>query len=191
MNVIDIVQIIAELESVAGAGTRVPGLRKRVMVDSGRLLKVAEELRRSIPSDIQEAVEVIKQKDSIINQAQLEGRRIKESAQQECASIVEAARREQEARVDETEIVREAMAKAENIAEQAHLEAQQGVQDSQQRAYKIMDEADAAAATRRSGADQYARETLFDIEERLASQLAQVRRGIDSLGVDADVRIPA
>ena len=191
MNVIDIAQIIEELESVAGAGTRVPGLRKRVMVDSGRLLKVAEELRRSIPSDIQEAVEVIKQKDSIINQAQLEGRRIKESAQQECVSIVEAARREQEARVDETEIVREAMAKAENIAEQAHLDAQQGVQDAQQRAYKIMDEADAAAATRRSGADQYARETLFDIEERLASQLAQVRRGIDSLGVDADVRIPA
>ena len=40
-----------------------------------------------------------------------------------------------------------------------------------------MDEADAAAATRRSGADQYARETLFDIEERLASQLAPGAQG--------------
>ena len=47
------------------------------------------------------------------------------------------------------------------------------------------------ADIRREGADQYAKETLFDLEERLASQLGQVRRGIDTLGLEVDNRVPS
>ena len=50
----------------------------------------------------------------------------------------------------------------------------------------MIGEADATAADRREGADQYSREVLFSIEERLSQMLGQVRRGIDALGTDAD-----
>ena len=48
-------QIIEELESIATSATRVPGLRRRAMVDVDRLAKVGDEIRSSIPSDMQEA----------------------------------------------------------------------------------------------------------------------------------------
>ena len=44
---------------------------------------------------------------------------------------------------------------------------------------------------RELGSNQYARETLFDLEERLSTVLGQVRRGIDTLGLKADTTIPS
>ena len=143
-------------------------------------------MRSSIPASVQEAGEILKQKESIINQAQLEARRVKEAAEQECQAIVASAREEQRARVDETEIVKAAETKAGETNQQALQEAQQVVQDAQRRAYRMVDEAEAAAAARREGADQYARESLFNLEERLSEQVGQVRRGIDALGLEVE-----
>ena len=83
VRVINISQIIEELESVAEAGTKVPGLRKRAVVDAEKLTSVVNELRVSVPADIQEANELIRQKESVVNQATLEARRIVDVAEQE------------------------------------------------------------------------------------------------------------
>jgi len=190
-STIDIIQVIEEIESLAGSATRVPGFRKRVMVDSERLDTVAEALRTSIPADIQEAREILNQKEAIINQSHLEARRVKESAEQEAVTITTAAKREQASRVDETEILKEAHVLAEETNQQAIQEAQETGQEAQRRAFQIVDQAETAAAMRREGADQYARETLFDLEERLSNQLSQVRRGIDALGIEAETKVPA
>ena len=157
------------------------------MVDPDRLNKVGEQLRSSVPADIQEAKEVITQKESVVNQAYLEARRIKEEAEAKVA----AARQEQESRIDQTEIMKAAEAKAEETNQNALQEGQEIVQDAQRRAYRIIDEAEAGATTRREGSDQYARETLFELEERLSGLLGQVRRGIDALGLEVEVKIPA
>jgi len=163
------------------------------MVDSDRLEAVSSELRTSIPADIQEAREILNQKESIINQAHLEARRVKESAERQANAVTTAAREEQASKVDETEIVKESHVKAEGTNQRALQEAQEIVQDAQRRAYHIAEEAEAVAAMRREGADQYAKETLFDLEERLANQLGQVRRGIDTLGLEIvnKVQIPS
>lgn len=168
-----------------------PGFRKRVMVDSDRLEAISSELRTSIPADIQEAREILKQKESIINQAHLEARRVKESAEREAVTVTSAAIEEQASKVDETEIIKEAGVKAGETNQRALQEAQEIVQEAQSRAYHMVEEADAVAAIRREGADQYAKETLFDLEERLANQLGQVRRGIDTLGLEVDNRVPS
>ena len=191
MSVIDIVQIIEELESIASSATKVPGLRRRVMVDMDRLVAVGGELRSSIPSDIQEAREILRQKESILNQTQLEARRIKEAALQEALSTRTSAEEEQQTKVDEAEILKVAEAKADQVGQQAAQEAQQIMQDAQRRAYRIIDEAEAASTARREGADQYAREALFNLEERLAGLLGQVRKGIDALGIEVEARIPS
>jgi cell division septum initiation protein DivIVA len=174
---------VEELESIVDSATRVPGLKKRVMVDPNRLGDVVRNLASAIPADIQEAQEVIRQKDSIINQAHLEARRMKESADNESRSLIEAATLEHQSRIDETEIVKGAEDKAEEINQQALQEAQQIVQEAQRKAYRMIDEAEAVSSTRREGSDQYAREILFDLEERLANQLGEIRRGIDVLGL--------
>jgi len=160
------------------------------MVDIDRLVSVGEDLRSSIPSDIQEAREVLKQKESIVNQAHLESRRVKESAEQESQELMIASQQEHQSRVDEAEIVKAAEAKAEEINQQALQDAQQIDQDAQRRSYRITEEAEAAASFRREGANQYARETLFELEERIAVLLGQVRRGIDALGLDVEAGVP-
>ena len=179
------------MESLASSATRVPGFRKRVMVDSDRLETIVSELRISIPADMQEAREILTQKDSVINQAHLEARRVKESAEHEAQALTASAKEEQATRIDETEIVKEAHARAEEITQQAAQEAQEVTQEAQRRAFQIVEAAEATGTTRRDGADQYARETLFDLEERLSIQLGQVRRGIDSLGLEVDSRVPS
>ena len=187
----EINHIIAELEEIASTASRVPGLRKKVMVDMDRLNRIVNEISKSLPSDMQEAQEIIKLKESILNQTQMEARRIKEGAMEEAEKMTSTAHKEHRMKTDETEIVRAAELKAEEIKQNALQEAQEIVKDGQRRAYRIIDEAEQAAGARREGSDQYARETLFDLEERLAGLLGQVRRGIDTLGMETNVRIPS
>ena len=180
----DVQSIIEEVQSIVSTGTRVPGFKNKVMVDMDRLAELAEEIRNSVPANIQEAQEVINQKESIINQAYLEAQRMKSAAGQEAANIEATAKQEHEAKVDESEVVVTSTARAEEIRDSAMSEAQEIVQDAQRKSYRALNEAESTAGARRDGSDQYAREVLFNLEELLADTLGQVRRGIDSLSKD-------
>ena len=72
------------------------------------------------------------------------------------------------------------------LQEQAGYESQQILQDAQRKAYRIVSEAENVALARRDGADSYAREVLFNLEEQLADILGQVRRGIDALNLEVE-----
>ena len=105
-------------------GTRVPGFKNKVMVDIEQMMSYAHGLRTSAPAEVMEAQEVIRQKESIINQANLEARRIKATASQEAAAVKQAAQVEYLSKVDEAEILKA----AENKVEEMHDEAQQEAQ---------------------------------------------------------------
>jgi vacuolar-type H+-ATPase subunit H len=172
---------------MAAMGTRMPGFRRKVMVEIDqleRLIVMAEQADRSVPANIQESDEILKQKDSIISQAYLEAQRIKGAAEQQASSLTRSAETEFNSRVSENEVLKTAEAQAEQMREKARQEANQIIDDAQRRAQRFMGESDIAAAMRREGADQYAREVLFSLESHLADVLGQVRRGIDSLRVD-------
>ncbi len=175
-----------ELDELSRSSGKVLGMKNKVMVDADRLAAISAELRKTVPQDVLEADEVIKQRDSIINQAYLESRRVRETAKQESSAITTAARSEHEAMVAETEVLKDAEEKAEKIHDEAHRKASEVLREARQEAVRITGEAEAAAKDRREGADQYSREVLFSLEERLSQMLGQVRRGIDALGSDAD-----
>ena len=178
--------ILDDLDELARTATRVPGMRKKAMVDSRRLDTIISELRESVPHDVLEAGEVLKQKESIVNQAYLEAKRLRETANQEAAAVTTAARNEHASMIDETEIVRAAEIKGSEIKDEAHRQANDIVQEARQQAFGLVDDAESTASDRREGADQYSREVLFSIEERLSQMLGQVRRGIDALGSDGE-----
>jgi F0F1-type ATP synthase membrane subunit b/b' len=172
---------------MAAMGTRMPGFRRKVMVEIDqleRLINMAEQADRSVPANIQESDEILKQKDSIISQAYLEAQRIKGAAEQQASSLTRSAETEFNSRVSENEVLKAAEDQTEQMREKARQEANQIIDDAQRRAQRFMGESDIAAAMRREGADQYAREVLFSLESHLADVLGQVRRGIDSLRVD-------
>ena len=180
----EIGQIAEELKLMANTGTKVPGFRRKVMVDIDRVMALSDEILQGVPEDIKEASEVIKMKESIINQAYLEAKRVRTLAENEATALTSAAKEEHETKVDESEIYKSAEQKGQETKEQAALEAQHILQDAQKKAYTILSEAEMAAASRRDGADHYAREVLFNLEEQLADILGEVRRGIDSLKIE-------
>ena len=185
----DIMHIAEELDSMPTVGTRVPGIRRKVLVDIDRLKVLAEDLRNSIPADLQEAKEILNQKDSIINLAHLEAQRIRKAGEEEASSVRSAAIEEHRQRVAESAIVSAAHVSAQEIKEAAESESHEVVENANRRAGRIFDEAEIAANNRREGADRYAGEILFNLEERLSEVLGQVRRGIDSLRVEEEAHM--
>ena len=177
----DFEQAIKELQTLYNTSNRVPGFRKKVMVDGDRFAELITAIRGSLPADVQEAEEILKQKDSILNQAYLEAQRMKTTVEEQVTEQIEAARQEHLSKVDESEIVRAAEARGQEIRDEAMVEAQEIVQDAQRRAIRMQNESESTAIGRREGADQYAREVLFGMEEQLSEILGQIRRGIDTL----------
>ena len=187
----DILQVTEELETLVETGIRVPGFRKKVLVDIDRLSVLSDEIRTAVPANIQEAQEVLKQKESIINQTYLEAQRIRDEADREATEVKTVAQEEHHLKVDETEIVKAAEAKGQEIKDEGMMESALILQDTQRRAYEIQAESEAVAENRRDGADAYAREVLCNLEEQLAESLGQIRRGIDALRAGEDLRGPA
>ena len=182
----DFEQAFSELQQLYSASNRVPGLRRKVMVDADQFARVIGELRTAMPADVQEAQEILRQKDSILNQAYLESQRVRSQVEEEIEAQKRATQQEHESRVDDSEILRAAGSRSTEITEEAQGEAEEMIQDAQRRAYRIVSEAEDIASSRREGADQYASEVLFSLEEQLSEVLGQIRRGIDTLRTGSD-----
>ena len=69
---------------------------------------------------------------------------------------------------------------------EAQRESERIVVESQQRSSKLLEESENLAKDRRDGADNYAREILFALEERISTILGQVRSGLDLLDEESE-----
>ena len=186
----DVNEILSELETLKNAGTRVPGFRGKIMVESDKLVRLSESIKSGMPADIEEAQAIIMQKDGIISQAYLEANRVREESENTAQELSSAASVAHEERVSDSEIIKEASSRGGEITANATTEAQSIVQDARRKAYSLLNDAEASAATQREGADRYSREVLAGLEEKLAEVLSQVRRGIDTLRPEGNTPSP-
>jgi len=181
---------LEDLETMIVKG-RVPGTA-RTLVNLDKITAVIAEMKGEIPTQINEAEAVVRQKDAIIKQAELESRRIRAYADEEATTIRQLAeeqsntllttsQEEARAMIQETEITRVANEEAVVIEADAQKRASRLIDDGESRVNGILNDAETSADSRRKGADNYAREVLFTLEERVADTLGQVRGGIDLL----------
>lgn len=181
---------IAKLEEMLSSG-RVPGTA-RTLVNMEKVGEVLEELKRELPSQVNDAQTVLRQKEAILKQAELEARRIRAYADEEATTIralaeeqsqsqLETARTDAQSMLSDSEIVKAADEKATQIEQTAQEKATKIVSESQNKLNQVLAGAEQDAADRRRGADNYAREVLFMLEEKIADTLGQVRSGIDVL----------
>ncbi|MBI4233350.1 MAG: hypothetical protein HY686_02820 [Chloroflexi bacterium] len=168
----EILSLIDKLEGLVTSSARVPATRK-VLIDADRVLDMVDQLRLAVPKDVQEAQEVLAKREGVINQALLEARRIKNSADEESRS-----------RVDQSEIMRGANSKADEVLSETKKRADAMIQDAQRKAHNIMQEAQGFSDTRYNEANHYAQETLYKLEQELSNLLNGVRRGLDLLGAE-------
>ena len=174
-------ELLADLDGLLESTNKVPVIRNKVFVDYERLTNFASKMKRSISDNIEEAEQVIKQKESIIKQAQLESSRIKNSTEAEVQNLMNAAEMQKQELVQGSEITKSAQQEGIRIKNDMQNECEEMKKMAEMESTSMMEQAELFAAERKEGANQYAKETLFELEERFSKMLGQVRKGIDSL----------
>lgn len=135
-NILAVRRLIDRIEERLNTGTRVPFKNQLIMVNAGDLLNMTSELRSALPDSVQEAAEILRDKQQIelaarqraqekTNQANAEAKEKIESADAQAKKTLEDAR----ARAAETE--QQARATAEKILMQANAEAQMRTEESE------------------------------------------------------------
>jgi hypothetical protein len=160
----DIINVIDKLDALVHTSRKVPGTGSR-LVDGDKLLELVEQLRLSIPQDIQAAQDVIQKKDSILNQSQIEARRTKNAAEDEFR-----------VRLEKSEVMMAARTKADEVLAQA-----------KNKSMSMVEEAEAELKSSRGEADLYIVQTLRGLEAEMSNLLASVRKGLESLGATVAV----
>ena len=152
----NILNLIDQMENLIASGTGVPATG-RILLEKEKLAKLIREMKDSIPPDIQEAQDLLKMREILINEALQEGRKIKTFADQQA-----------KAKLSENEIVREAESMSEEILDKTKIKAQNMLEETES---QIMDKI--------GKADLYAKTTLEGLEEELYSIINTIRHGIE------------
>ena len=152
----EITNLIDQLENLISSGTAVPATGI-IFLEKERLAHLIQALKDAVPVDIQEAQDLLKMRENLINQALQEGRRIKSVAEEEAKT-----------RLAENTILKEAEAMSQEILEKTKGQAQDILADTETQAIKQREEA-----------DLYSKGTLEKLEEELYTMINTVRHGIE------------
>lgn len=114
----DIQHLVDRLEDLIDEGRHLFGT-KYTMLDEERALEIIDQMRISIPDEIERAARTIQQRDRVLAEAN-----------EEAARIVQQARQHSEDLIDEQEMVKQAKVRAEFVIEQANLEAAKITQEA-------------------------------------------------------------
>jgi len=152
----EIINLIDQLENLVSSSTGVPATG-RILLEKEKFTNLIQALKDSIPVDIQEAQDLLKMREDLINQSLQEGRKIKSVADEEAKS-----------RLSESEIVKEAEFVSQEILEKTKTQAR-----------AILDETELQVINRKEEADLYAKSTLEKLEEELYTMINTIRHGIE------------
>ena len=158
------------------------------VVPRGELLDLLDELREALPGELDDAQDVLDQRDEMLSAAERRAEEVTAQADQDAEKLVADARAQHQDLVEraraEAERLTEAgqaeyeRAVAEGRAEQARLVAQtEVVQAAHIESGRIIDAGEREAARLRAECDQYIDSSLSSFEDTLTRTLQTVRRG--------------
>ena len=189
---------IDELKNLV-QGNKIPATG-RSMINVENFIEQIDEIKSLIPSEVSASEGIIRQKEAIIKQAEDEAERIRGYADEEAVkindnasnkaeSLIQNAKDEAYKMITNTEIVTASKNAAQEIEDKANKEAESIIEQGKNEANNIINDAEKMSGDRRKGADNYAREVLFSLEEKIADTLGQVRGGIDILDVRKETSV--
>lgn len=154
----ELMYLIDKLEDMVANAKKMP-ITGRTMIDGERLAELVEQLRFSLPKNVQEATEVIEHRSDLISQTANEVRRLRATAERESRMLVE-----------ESTVLAAAKEKGEEI-----------IRDAEEQAKVILARTETEAKKRRRSANDYTRDTLLEMETKVSEILDTIRKGISSL----------
>lgn len=186
----DTLKVIDQLEIMVEQAR--PKLLGFVHLDEDHFFQLTAKLRASLPEDVRRAGklnesteqvlhEAQTRAEEIVSTAQAQGHRIVDDAHQEAERMLDAARDEAR-RVSDTaqthagRTLTEAKEKQQTLTEQSEI-----ARIATAQAREIIAQAEAEAEQIRLGADDYARETLVQLEEQVQAAARQVTNRFDQV----------
>ncbi len=138
-------ETVDELTTVIENARSVP-MSGSCMVPRDHLLDLLDDLRESLPEDVQAAGAIVEQRTEILQQAQAEAERLTGATREESEQLLSAARRQREdllgtARRQRDELLAQAQAEAEDLLADAEAEADQLIADGRARREALIAEA--------------------------------------------------
>ena len=168
-------ETVDELTTVIENARSVP-MSNSCMVPRDHLLDLLDELRESLPEEVQQAGAIVEQRTEILQQAQAEAERLTGRTRSETEQVIGTARRQRDeligtARRQRDEIVAAAQAEADQLLAEAEAEAEALVVEGQRRREQLI----ADGETRRAelvaaGQDEH---------DRLVTETAVYRTAVD------------
>ena len=165
---------------------------KKVMgksvIDVEKVKEMLNEVQENLPRELEQSEVIISQKESILTDASDEAEKLTAETSQHCENLINEAQSRAEEIVSQNEIVVTAEKKAEEIlyqTEKTKVDTMEAVEHNKNeimsRATAMQEESENYSSQRRKDADQYAKEVLFSLEERLSLSLAQIRKGLETM----------
>jgi cell division septum initiation protein DivIVA len=187
-------ETVDELTTVIENARSVP-MSSSCMVPRDHLLDLLDDLRESLPEDVQAAGAIVEQRTEILQQAQAEAERLTGRTRGEVEQLLASARRQREdllgtARRQRDELLAGAQAEAEELLADAEAEAAEHERlitetEVYQRAVSRADELGAQTATdvarMRAEVDQYVDSRLADFGTTLERMLHSVEKARSTL----------
>ncbi len=163
---------------------RIP-LTRRTLVDEEQLLDQLDLVRMNLPAAFQEAEEIVRHKDEILEQAEQYAQNMIETAERQVAQILDEMGIVRQAKIEADQIRQQLQQDCQDAQEQTvaeieslRLQAQQEVEEMRRRAL-------AECEAIENGADDYADRVLNNIEQQLGDMLRVIRNGRQQLETEA------
>lgn len=169
----DIQHLVDRLEDLIDEGRHFP-FSKFTLIDEERALEIIDQMRISVPEQIEKASRLINQRDRLLAQAREESER-----------IVQVARQESDTMTTRDSIVQTAQNRATNIIEQARREAQ-AIRDEAD-SY-VVDVLQALESQLRRNLD-VARNGITKIEEERETRRARIQTAYDQAAAEVAAQV--
>lgn len=123
----DIQHLVDRLEDLIDEGRHMP-MSKYTLIDEERALEIIDQMRISIPEEIEKAARILAQRDRVLSQAH-----------EEAARIVQNAREKSDRLVEDDVNVQAARSHAANVIEQARQDAEQITKEADDYALRVFE----------------------------------------------------
>jgi cell division septum initiation protein DivIVA len=189
MNTTEVVyrlyETVDELTTVIENARSVP-MSSSCMIPRDHVLDLLDDLRESLPEDVQAAGAIVEQRTEILQQAQAEAEQLTTRTRDEAERLLEAGRRQRDellgtARRQRDELLVQAQADAEQLVLEAEAEAEALIADGRRRREAMI--AEAQAEHERLSTETEVYRTAVDRADELGAQAhteaARMRAEVD------------
>ena len=180
---LDIHRELNRMEELVLDSPRIP-LSRRTLVDEEQLLEQLDAIRMALPNVLQEALNVVHQKEAIVQEAEQYSQEIIASAERRAIQMMDEMGLVRQAEIEAAHTRQQLQQECETLREEFLAEMEQIRRQTQQEADDLRRMAISECQDIQQGADDYADRVLGGMERQLTDMLSVIRNGRQQLEVN-------